>query len=141
MALHDRDRTGGGVSDVKRSQDPIHAARGDDSVPVLVPVMGENLGGLTRGAYGRRLQGRRMDRYGCCKVVLGRGWRSEVEDAEMRVGGYGRDQGGVGGAERCAVSTVSDGKGLYRLVSRWRPLSSMIRGIVLSRETSRSLQS
>jgi hypothetical protein len=59
-----------------------------------------------------------MNWYRRREVILCRRWSSEVEDSEVGVGGDGGYQGGVGGAERCTVSAVSDGQRLYRVISR-----------------------
>lgn len=127
VPLHDRGRAGGGVADVEGAYDPVDACRGDDAVVVLVPVVGEDLGGGRGGGSGEGLGGggrRRRGRvhgYGGDEVVLCRGRGAQVVDAEVGVGRDGRDEGRVGGAERGAVGAAADGQRGERVRPRWRP--------------------
>lgn len=90
VALHDSKRSACWISNIKCAQDSINAARRNHGVPVLVPVVREDLSRRTRGTDGHAgLGGWRMDRDGGGEVVLGRRRSSEVEDAEVGVGGHG----------------------------------------------------
>lgn len=88
VARHHRQGSPRGVADVEGAYDPVYAAGGYHGVAVLVPVLGEDLGGgggLDWGAGERRLR-RRVDGNGGHEVVFRRGGRAEVVDAQVGVG-------------------------------------------------------
>ena len=53
VALHQRQRPAGWVSNVKGAQEPVHAARGHNRVVVFVPVVREDLCRRAAGCYAR----------------------------------------------------------------------------------------
>lgn len=134
VALHEGHGPAGGVANVKGAQDAVYAAGGDDGVVVLVPVVGEDLGG--RAAAGGHGGGRvghaglgaagAVDGDGRDEVVLCRGRGAQVEEADVRVGRDGGDEGRVGRAEGGAVCAVANGQGLDGEVARGRPLCSRV---------------
>lgn len=89
MPVHQAQRTGCGVANVKGANDAVHAARGHDGVVVLVPVVREDFSGRAAGREARvdaGLGACRVDGDRGHEVVLGRGRGAQVEDAEVRVG-------------------------------------------------------
>lgn len=86
VAVHDGQRPAVRIADVKRSNQPVDAAGGDDGVAVLVPVVCEDFRGRRTRRHGAGMAGRRVDGDGGGEVVFGGGGHAEVEYAEMRVG-------------------------------------------------------
>lgn len=99
VARHDGRRAGRGGADVEGADHAVHAARGHHGVIVLVPVVGQDLGGHGRGREARRQRRRRRGVYGDLvdQVVLCVDGRPEIEDAQVRVGRDGGYDIGVRG--------------------------------------------
>lgn len=106
VARHERERAVVRCAQVKRADDAVDACGRDEAGGrVLVPVVGEDLGGLGWGqglfvAGLRREQtvpvgGGLVYRDVGDEVVFGGDGRAKVEDPEARVGGDGGDEGRV----------------------------------------------
>lgn len=96
--MQQRDRARSGVSDVKSADDAIHACGCYYVIAVLVPVVSQGFGGRESmsvsadgGDWG--MGGRAVDWDRGDEVVGGAGGGAEVEDSELRVGGYRGDYG------------------------------------------------
>ena len=91
------------AADVERAYRAIDAGDRDDPFAVLVPVVRQRLGGrVVRGV----VRGERQDAAGG-----GRGGCAQVEEAQVRVGGDGGEQGGGVRAEGGAVGAGVGGEG------------------------------
>lgn len=112
VALHERHWPAGRVPDVECAQDAVDATRRDDGIVVLVPVVCEDLGRRAAACHvwvdaGWCAAGG-VDGDGGYEVVLCRGRGAEVVEAEVGVGGDGRDESWIGRAEGGAVCAVAD---------------------------------
>ena len=88
----DGERAAGGVAKVESADDAVDAGGRYYGVVVLVPVVGQDLGGHGAGVgfAGRETRedspcGRRMDGYDGGEVVFGRDGSAEVVDAKVGV--------------------------------------------------------
>lgn len=155
VAGHEGQGPGIGHTQVEGADEAVDAAGGDNAARgvcaagVLVPVVGEDLGGLRRGegcggggAAGRGREevagGRRLVHGDVGdEVVLGGGGRPQVEEAQAAVGGDGGEQGGIARGEGDAVGAGADGESLEGLRAGWGPLegvgrisrSRLVRGV------------
>jgi hypothetical protein len=118
---------GGVVPDVERADEAVDAGGGDGVGAVLVPVVGEGFGGLEGGGW--TIGADWVDVWGfgegCVdgdrgdEVVCGRCGGAEVEDAEVGVGGDGRQDGGRVWTECRGVGAGMGGKGGEGLRAMW----------------------
>lgn len=121
MALHHRQRASVRVPYIEGPEYPVYTARRHDSIVVLIPVVGQDLG---RGCRPSGTSGPSVDGDGRRQVVLCRGRRAKIEDAEVRVGRHGGDQSGIGRAERGTVRAVANGQSFERELTGGRPLDT-----------------
>lgn len=123
------------VSDIEDADEAIDARGRDELRAVFIPVVGEGFGRghgavvvvvvLESGnpvviivlVVGRGVQG-----YGSREVVCGRGRGAEVEEAEVRVGGDGGEDGGGMWGEGGGVGARVGGEGDEGIGAVRRPL-------------------
>ena len=113
-------------ADVECADEAVDACSGDDGGAVFVPVVGEGFrrgggAGVKANTWGRLLWGG-VDWDFEGEVVGGGGGGAEVEEAEVRVGGDGGEEGGGVRGEGCGVGAGVRGEGGEGLGSGWVPL-------------------
>lgn len=103
MARENGERTGGWGADIEGADHSVHARCRNDRLAILIPVVCEGFGWGDLGwEHGRGLGGS-VEGEGENEVVGGGGWGTQVEEAEVGVGGYAGDEGGGVRGERGGV--------------------------------------